>query len=181
MRLIGNFQERPVKMLRSIIMGVAGCGKSSVGASLSAQINIRYVDGDDLHPAENIEKMSAGIPLTDADRAPWLREVGALLASSDSGLMVGCSALKRQYRDIIRDVAGGPVFFLHLHGARSLIEERMDQRSGHFMPTALLDSQFEALQFLGTDELGGQVDIAGPLEDVAKRSAELIRSTGLID
>lgn len=168
-------------MLRSIIMGVAGCGKSSVGEALAEKLSAHYIDGDDLHPKSNIEKMAAGIPLDDADRAPWLAEVGTLLAGDDGPIFVGCSALKRSYRDIIRSSAGAPVFFLHLHGTRELIEGRMRQRSGHFMPTALLDSQFATLELLQPDEIGAIIEIDGTLDDVVAQSIARLKDVQLSD
>jgi gluconokinase len=140
-------------------MGVSGCGKSSIGAGFAARILAAFVDGDDLHPAANIAKMAAGIPLDNADRGPWLSAVGQTFADHDLPLVVGCSALKRSYRHIIRTHAGGPVAFLHLAGARDVIASRMAAREDHFMPTALLDSQFAALEAPGPDENAVRVDI----------------------
>lgn len=151
--------------LRVVLMGVAGCGKSSVGAALAPALGAVYLDGDDLHPAANIAKMRAGLPLTDADRAPWLADVGRLLAPPGRRI-VGCSALKRAYRDLIRDRAGAPVTFVHLAGRREVIAARMAARTGHFMPTALLDSQFATLEPPGADEGAVTVDIALPLADL---------------
>ena len=155
--------------LRVVLMGVAGCGKSSVGAALAPLVGARYLDGDDLHPQANIDKMTAGIPLTDGDRAPWLAEVGRLLAPQGR-LIVGCSALKRHYRDIIRDAAAAPVVFVHLAGSRELIGG-MAARTGHFMPESLLDSQFAALEPPGPDEASVHADIALPLETLVARIA----------
>ena len=149
-------------MLRVVLMGVSGCGKSSVGAALSARLSVPYVDGDDLHPAENVAKMARGEPLTDADRWPWLDRVAGVLADR-APVIVGCSALKRGYRDRIRAGAGGPVRFVHLAGSRDLIAGRMAQRTGHYMPLSLLDSQFAALEPPGADEAAVTVDIAAPL------------------
>lgn len=137
--------------LRIVIMGVSGCGKSSVGEGLSARLGIPYRDGDDLHPAANVEKMRAGIALTDEDRWPWLDRVSAVLAT-DAPVITGCSALRRAYRDRLRAGAGGPVQFVHLSGSRDLIAGRMATRTGHYMPTSLLDSQFAALETPGPDE-----------------------------
>ncbi|WP_186391311.1 MULTISPECIES: gluconokinase [unclassified Pannonibacter] len=148
---------------RIILMGVAGCGKSSVGEAISARTGIAYRDGDDLHPAENVEKMRAGIPLTDEDRWPWLDEVGRELADK-APLIIGCSALKRVYRDRIRALAGGPVTFVHLAGSRDLIAGRMAQRTGHYMPLSLLDSQFAALELPQPDEGALTADISQPLD-----------------
>ncbi|WP_122520732.1 gluconokinase [Pannonibacter phragmitetus] len=148
---------------RIILMGVAGCGKSSVGDAISARTGIAYRDGDDLHPAANVEKMRAGIPLTDEDRWPWLDQVGRELADK-APLIIGCSALKRVYRDRIRALAGGPVTFVHLAGSRDLIAGRMAQRTGHYMPLSLLDSQFAALEVPQPDEGALTADISQPLD-----------------
>ncbi|MGL4198718.1 MAG: gluconokinase [Allorhizobium sp.] len=137
--------------LRLVIMGVAGCGKSTVGAALSEQLDIPYRDGDDLHSTEAVEKMRAGIPLTDDDRWPWLDRIADAL-ESDAPLIIGCSALRRVYRDRIRAGAGGEVTFVHLAGDRDLIASRMAARSGHYIPLSLLDSQFATLERPGPDE-----------------------------
>jgi gluconokinase len=122
-----------------------------VGAALGAALGIPYRDGDDLHPVANVEKMRAGVPLTDADRWPWLDRVAAVLRD-DAPVIVGCSALRRVYRDRIRAGAGGPVRFVHLVGSRDVIAARMAARTGHYMPPALLDSQFATLEPPGPDE-----------------------------
>ena len=153
---------------RIVIMGVAGCGKSSVGAALSHATAIPYRDGDDLHPEANVAKMAAGSPLTDTDRWPWLDLVAAELARS-APLMIGCSALKRAYRDRIRAGAGGPVLFIHLTGSRTVIEARMAARKNHFMPASLLDSQFAALEPPGPDEPHLTIDIDQPLAAIVAR------------
>lgn len=150
--------------LRIVLMGVAGCGKSSVGAALGKALAIPYRDGDDLHTPANVEKMRSGQPLTDDDRWPWLDRVGGILRR-DAPIIIGCSALKRTYRDRIRAAAGGPVTFVHLSGSRDLIAARMAQRKGHYMPLALLDSQFAALEAPGPDE-ALTVDIARPLPEI---------------
>jgi len=110
--------------LRLVIMGVADCGKSAVGAGVAAALGVPYRDGDDLHPAANVDKMRAGLPLTDDDRWPWLDRVAGVLRDG-APVIVGCSALRRTYRDRIRNGAGGPVRFVHLAGSRALIAERM--------------------------------------------------------
>lgn len=148
-------------MIRLVIMGVSGCGKSSVGAGLAERLGIAYRDGDDLHPAANVDKMRAGVPLTDADRWPWLDRVAEVLRD-DAPVIVGCSALRRVYRDRIRVGAGGPVTFIHLAGDRAVIAARMAARTGHYMPTTLLDSQFATLEPPGRDE-ALTVDIDQPL------------------
>ena len=149
-----------------VLMGVSGCGKSSVGSALAASLAGIYVDGDDLHPAANVAKMSAGIPLTDADRWPWLDKIGRCLTLADETALIGCSALKRIYRDRIRQVVGAPVSFIHLAGSRETIQRRLQARRDHFMPPALLDSQFAALEPPGADERAITVDIDQPLDQV---------------
>ena len=142
-------------------MGVAGCGKSSVGEALASRLGVTYRDGDDLQPAENVAKMRSGVALTDADRWPWLDLVAQNLAAR-APVIIGCSALKRIYRDRIRASAGGPVTFVHLAGSRAVIEARMAARQGHYMPVSLLDSQFATLEPPGSDE-ALRVDIDQPL------------------
>jgi carbohydrate kinase (thermoresistant glucokinase family) len=130
-----------------VVMGVTGSGKSSFGSALARTLACDFVDGDDLHPAANIEKMREGRPLDDADRAPWLRAIAAELADHDShpaGVVVACSALKRMYRDALRSVKG--VQFVFLNADRALIEQRFKTRTGHFMPGTLIASQFAALE-----------------------------------
>lgn len=129
--------------LRLVLMGVSGCGKSSVGQALSDLLGVPYIDGDDLHPPENVAKMRAGIPLTDQDRWPWLDACAATLRDR-APVILGCSALKRAYRDRLRQAGG--VAFAHLEGARDLIAARMAARRDHYMPLSLLDSQFAALE-----------------------------------
>ena len=147
---------------RVVIMGVSGCGKSSVGAGLAARLGLNYRDGDDLHPPENVAKMRAGMPLTDGDRWPWLDRVGQVLLA-DAPVIVGCSALKRVYRDRIRTAAGGPVTIVHLAGSQEVIAARMALRQGHYMPLSLLDSQFAALEPPAAEE-AITVSIDQPLE-----------------
>ncbi len=151
-------------MIRVVLMGVAGCGKSSVGAALSDAMGIPYRDGDDLHPAENIAKMSRGEALNDTDRWPWLALVGQALQAGP--MIIGCSALRRIYRERITQTVGRPVCFVHLSGNRAVIEARMRARQGHFMPPALLDSQFATLEPPDTDENAVGVDIDQPLASI---------------
>lgn len=156
--------------LRAVIMGVSGCGKTSVGLGVSARLGVPYVDGDDLHPPANVAKMAAGVPLTDADRWPWLDAVAGVLAQR-APVIVGCSALKRVYRDRLRAGAGGPVRFVHLTGPQALIAARMAARTGHYMPPALLDSQFAALEPPGPDEAVA-VSIDATLDDIVAQATE---------
>ena len=161
--------------LTVVVMGVAGTGKTTIGPLVAARLGVPYAEGDDFHPAANVAKMSAGIPLDDEDRWPWLDAIGAW-AHGRAGLggVVSSSALKRSYRDRLRAAAPGLVF-LHLTGDRALIERRMAERKGHFMPAALLDSQFATLQPLGRDEAGVAVDVSGTPEDIAERAAAALR------
>ncbi|WP_424929005.1 gluconokinase [Amaricoccus tamworthensis] len=151
-----------------VVMGVAGCGKTSIGNMLARHMNAVFIDGDDLHPPANIAKMSRGEPLDDSDRAPWLARVSATLAESDGVTLIGCSALRKIYRHWIREGVSEPVMFIHLAGSRDVIAERMGEREGHFMPTSLLDSQFETLEPPEDDELSLTVDIDRSQEDVVE-------------
>lgn len=146
-------------------MGVSGSGKSTVGAALARRLAVPFIDADTLHPPANIAKMTAGEPLDDDDRRPWLERVGEWLADHRDGAVASCSALKRKYRDQLR--AHCPeVEFLHLAGSPELIGGRLAARSGHFMPAALLRSQFDALEPLGPDEPGKTVDASQPVEAI---------------
>lgn len=158
-----------------VVMGVAGTGKTTIGPLLAAELGVPYAEGDDFHPPANVEKMSAGTPLEDDDRWPWLDAIGEW-AHGRAGLggVVSSSALKRSYRDRLR--AGAPdALFLHLTGDRALIEERMAERKGHFMPTALLDSQFATLQPLQADEAGAEVDVSGSPTEITQRAVAALR------
>ncbi len=147
---------------RIVVMGVSGCGKSSVGIALAESLGARFIDGDDLHPEANKAKMGAGIPLDDSDRWPWLDLVGEALAPNT---VIACSALKRVYRDRIRAAAPG-TFFVHLDGSREILEKRLGDRTGHFMPATLLDSQLATLEPLGSDEAGLVIDIDQPISQI---------------
>jgi gluconokinase len=148
-----------------VVMGVTGCGKSTVGAALAARLGVPYADADEFHGAANVAKMSAGVPLDDEDRWPWLRAIGAWLAARDG--VVSCSALKRAYRDVLREQAPD-AFFVHLHGDRETVRRRVAGRATHFMPASLVDSQFAALEPLGADEHGVTLDLAAPVDDLVE-------------
>jgi len=148
-----------------VVMGVSGSGKSTVGAALAQRLRVPFVDADTLHPPANIAKMTAGEPLNDDDRNPWLENVGAWLARHRDGGVVSCSALKRKYRDRLR-VSCPRVEFLHLSGSPELISSRLAARSGHFMPATLLRSQFDALEPLGADEAGVTVDAGQDIDAI---------------
>jgi gluconokinase len=151
-------------------MGVSGSGKSLIGAALARALGVEFVEGDDYHPAANVQRMSSGIPLTDDDRAGWLRALGVRIREAKdagTGLVMTCSALKRSYRDVLRADAG-ELRFVFLRGPRSLIAERLANRRGHFMPPNLLESQFAALEEPSPDEQAWVCDISeSPQELVA--------------
>jgi gluconokinase len=162
-----------------IVMGVSGCGKSTVGALLAERIGGRFADADALHSPDAIQKMSRDTPLTDDDRWPWLDRVAATIATSAERPIIGCSALRRRYRDRLRADAGREVTFVHLDGTRAVLAERMGERAGHFMPLSLLDSQLATLESLDADERGIIVDIdADPeriVDDIVARLEALER------
>lgn len=148
---------------RLIIMGVSGCGKSTVGRLLAERIGVPFLEGDELHPPRNVALMAAGTPLTDADRAGWLDAIAQRLSDlgPDEGLVVSCSALKRSYRERLR-AATSHLHFVHLHGTRALLAARLRERQGHYMPPALLDSQLDTLEIPSADEAVLTLDIAEP-------------------
>lgn len=156
-----------------VVMGVSGCGKSTIGAALAAQLGVTFIEGDALHGAANIAKMSAGIPLDDDDRWPWLARVGAALRSSQ-GCVVSCSALKRSYRQAIAQAAGKPVCLVFLEGTRDDLHARLGARKGHFMPGLLLDSQFATLEPPGHDETVITLNITLPVDVLIDRAAEFL-------
>lgn len=159
-----------------VVMGVAGTGKSTVGRLLADALALPYAEGDAFHPAANVAKMSAGTPLDDGDRRPWLDAIGDWMRNraGHGGGVVAASALKRAYRDRLRATAPGTVF-VHLTGERALIEERMAARKGHFMPTTLLDSQFATLEPLQADEPGVLVDVSGTPAEITERALAALR------
>ncbi len=150
-------------------MGVSGRGKSSVGRALSILCDMTFIDADSLHPQENIDKMASGQPLTDEDRLPWLETVGDTLAETPGPVVVGCSALRRRYRDIIRAHVPEPVRFLHLDAAQTVLSARVAGRTGPFRCAArLLQSRFGiALEGLAAGELGARINIGQPVFPVA--------------
>lgn len=160
-----------------VVMGVAGCGKSTVVEAIKEQLGYTLAEGDDFHPQANIDKMSAGIPLTDADRWPWLDVINRWMIARESlgeNTVVSSSALKRSYREALsRDLN---VYFLFLSGSEELIRKRLSERKGHFMPPALLPSQFEILEPLSPDENGVKISIEGSADDVARRAVEAVRA-----
>jgi gluconokinase len=144
-----------------VIMGVAGSGKSTVGAAVARALGVDFVEGDEYHPAENVERMARGTPLTDDDRWGWLRALAARIREAKdagTGLVMTCSALKRSYRDVLRSGADD-LQFVFLRGSRALIAERLAGRRGHFMPPSLLDSQLATLEEPTPDEDAWVCDI----------------------
>ena len=147
-----------------VVMGVSGCGKSEVGAQLAFALGARFIEGDRFHSPENLAKMAGGLPLGDVDRQGWLQALRAEIERAwEQGdqVVLACSALKRAYRDVLRG-ACGDLRFIHLHGERGLIAQRMAARTGHFMPPALLDSQLRDLEPLQPDERGITLDLREP-------------------
>jgi gluconokinase len=163
---------------RVVVMGVSGCGKSTVGRALAQRLGVHYVEGDDLHPPRNIQRMASGIALTDTDRHAWLQEVAGQLANATTearGVVVSCSALKRRYRDQLR--AGAPdVRFVYLQGTRELLAERVAARSHAYMPPSLLDSQLSTLEPPGPDEQPIALDIALSAEQLAAEAERQLRT-----
>ena len=150
-----------------VVMGVSGSGKTIIGSALARTLDIDFVEGDDYHPVENVQRMSQGIPLTDDDRSNWLRALAAKIREAKAagiGLVLTCSALKRKYRDVLR--GAGEVRLIFLRGPRALIAERLANRRGHFMPPALLDSQFAILEEPSDDEQPWVCDITQSPEDL---------------
>ena len=161
-------------------MGVCGSGKSVIGAQLARELDIEFVEGDGLHPPENVRRMGAGIPLTDDDRHGWLIAIAARLRDAQragAGLVVSCSALKRRYRDLLRDTGEVEVRFVYLAGSRALLAERLANRRGHFMPPSLLESQLSILEEPAPDEGAWVCDIrAAPdaiVADLVARTASV--------
>ena len=165
--------------LRLIVMGVSGCGKSTMATALAAQLGLDMVDGDDLHLTESVAKMRSGIALDDADRWPWLDRIGDYLSTPHAqGRVVACSALKRAYRDRIRAQAGD-VCFVFLDGDFSLIEKRMRQRVGHYMQPGLLDSQFRTLEKPQADETDViHLPITEPVQAMVEQALQALQNLG---
>lgn len=159
-----------------VVTGVAGIGKTTVARLLAQRLDVPFADGDNFHSPASMAKMSAGTPLDDADRQPWLESVGRWLHERDvagTGAVVACSALKRRYRDILRAACPG-AFFLHLTADREVLANRLGRRAGHFMPGSLLDSQLATLEPLGPDERGADLDATPAPDTLADLAADLL-------
>ncbi len=153
-----------------VVMGVSGTGKTSVGERLAEELDLEFVEGDSHHPQANIDKMAAGVALTDDDRLPWLQILADLAGeryAAGRSVVLTCSALRRSYRDVLRSgVPQGAMFFVHLHAPFEVLEERMSQRTKHFMPPSLLASQLDTLEPIESDEPGEVVDVSPDLDEV---------------
>ncbi len=158
--------------IKCVVMGVCGSGKSTIGKAIAEHFHSCFIDGDDLHPRANIIKMREGRPLNDEDRIPWLTRLNDVLFSMEnrkqSGVIV-CSALKRKYRDMLRQGNEG-LIFIHLYGSKELIRERMLKRQGHFMKEDMLNSQFEALEFPDSENDVINIDIKDPPEQIVSQA-----------
>ena len=156
---------------RVCVMGVSGVGKTRVGARLADALGVAFLEGDDLHPVENVRRMAQGIPLTDDDRRGWLASIAARLAEArrtGTGLVVSCSALKRAYRDLLRS-ADAEMRFVHLSGDPVLIAQRLAQRVGHYMPATLLASQLATLEVPSPEEHAWSFDVADTPESIVSQ------------
>ncbi len=158
-------------------MGVSGCGKSALGQRLAAALGVDFVEGDALHPPANVQRMAAGIALTDADRLGWLQTLAERLREKQGagqGLVVACSALKRSYRDLLREGAAD-ARFIHLHGDAQLLAARLAQRAGHYMPASLLPSQLQTLEPPLPDERALSFDISRPVDEIVQAALQQLK------
>lgn len=162
-------------MIKVVVMGVSGCGKSLIGSSLAGELDLPFLEGDALHPPANVGKMAAGIALTDEDRWPWLDRIGAEIAASPAGIVVSCSALRRVYRDRLRRASAGPLAFVFLDGLRATLEARVSSRPAHFMPASLLDSQLATLESPVGEPLVLVQAIEQGADDIVRHSAGWLR------
>jgi carbohydrate kinase (thermoresistant glucokinase family) len=163
--------------VRIVVMGVSGSGKSTVGRLLAKTLRLPFQDGDELHPPDNIARMAAGVPLTDADRQDWLAAIGKRLAAAGGrrdGVVVACSALKRAYRDQLRAVAPD-LRLVYLQGPAPLLAERLAARRDHYMPASMLPSQLAALESPGSDEGAIAVDVAQSPEAIVQAVCRQLR------
>ncbi|MBY3552504.1 gluconokinase [Modestobacter lapidis] len=163
-----------------IVMGVSGSGKTSVAVELARLLGWNYIEGDDLHPEANVAKMAAGTPLDDDDRWPWLRKIAAVIGEHEragTSFLVTCSALKRSYRDVLRD--GHPsVWFAHVNPSEAVLTDRLAKRTGHYMPPSLLGSQLATLEPLAADEPGAAVPGEASVEQTVTELLAALQAGG---
>jgi len=160
-----------------IVMGVSGCGKTTIGAFIADKLNVSFTEGDRYHPARNVEKMRNGRPLEDEDRWPWLESLSKALhkqAEENGCAIAACSALKRSYRDYITKMAGEPVYFVHLDVSREELERRVGEREHEYMPASLLDSQLATLEMLSPDERGVTINADGSEDDTFRLASKAL-------
>jgi gluconokinase len=165
--------------LAVVVMGVCGCGKSTVGERLARELGALFIEGDAFHPPANVARMAAGIALTDADRQGWLEALAAQLAAArraGRSVVLACSALKRRYRDVLRQ--GAPdLRVVHLHGGREMLAARLAARQGHYMPASLLDSQLATLEAPGPDERAITLDAGAPTDALVQSALTQLQAT----
>ncbi|WNM38572.1 gluconokinase [Micromonospora halotolerans] len=160
-----------------VVMGVSGAGKTTVARGISELTGLRFAEADEFHSAANVARMRAGVPLDDADRWPWLRALAGWMADRHAegiSTVLTCSALKRAYRDVLRQ-GSAEVEFLHLDGTAELIRDRLDRRVGHYMPASLLDSQRAILEHLEPDEAGVVLQVAAPPDELVRAAVTRLR------
>ncbi|MGV1801739.1 gluconokinase [Agrobacterium vitis] len=164
----------PTRPWAIIVMGVSGCGKSSIGEGLAKKLDVPFLEGDGLHPAANVEKMAKGTPLTDEDRWPWLQAIGDKMAAAlqeGQTIIVSCSSLKKSYRDLLREATGNRTAFIYLEGSKELLTRRMGERTGHFMPVSLLESQLATLESPTGEPCVVTVDIDRSIDAIVDAAA----------
>lgn len=174
-----NQVETSAKTVRLIVvMGVSGAGKTTIGEKLSDALDLPFLDADNFHPRANVEKMRSETPLNDDDRWPWLDVVANTMrntADTRGRVICACSALRREYRDFMIEKAEEPILFILLHGDKRVIAERQANRPGHFMPSALLDSQFATLELFEDDELGITLDVIHSVDELVTQAVDLLQ------
>jgi len=163
-----------------IVMGVSGSGKTVVGEALAERLGLRLLEGDTFHPAANVKKMSSGVPLTDADRWPWLDAIGRAIHDAPGPVIVACSALRRAYRERLEAGAGRPILFLFLDASKETLASRIGDRKGHFMPPSLLDSQLATLEPPGPDEPVIRISVEPSVKDVVEAALAALAKHGVV-
>jgi len=163
-----------------IVMGVSGSGKTVVGEALAEKLGLPLLEGDDFHPAANVKKMSSGVPLTDADRWPWLDAIGKAIHDASGPVIVACSGLKRIYRERLEAAAGRPVLFLFLDASKETLASRLGNRKGHFMPASLLDSQLATLEPPAPDEPAIRISVEPPVDQVVEAALAALAGHGVV-